>query len=309
MSKIERPRVVVLLNASAGAIERDQGAAHNVLAAAFARYGMPAEVEFLSRAELNAGAKRALQKVRDGAFDAIVAGGGDGTVRTIAMVLADSGVPLGIIPLGTLNHFAKDLGIPLALDDAVAAIGAGHARQIDLGEVNGEIFINNSSIGIYPYLVLDRERIRRRERLAKWPAMILALLRTIRFFPRRRLRIGAEGSTEAVRSPCVFVGNNEYRLTGPTFGRRDRLDAGELCLYVARQQSPWALFWVAVRAVLGLLDPSRELRILKLTAAQIISRRHRLLVACDGEVRIIRSPLHYRTRPGALRVFVPAPLA
>jgi diacylglycerol kinase family enzyme len=304
---VQPTRVIVLLNKFAGSADPRAGERlRDALVSAFALHGTSADVKLMAPGELAAAAKQARQKIADGAFDAIVAGGGDGTIHTVANVLADSGVPLGIIPLGTLNHFAKDLGIPLALEAAIATIAAGHARDVDLGEINGEIFINNSSIGIYPYLVLDRERIRRREGRTKWTAMFLAGLRTLRFFPLRRLRICAAEWVEPVRSPCVFVGNNEYRLTAPAVGRRERLDGGELCLYVAKQQSRLSLFWVALRSVLGLLDPARELRILKLPAAEIISRRHRLLVACDGEVEIIPSPLRYRTRPGALRVIVPA---
>ena len=113
-------------------------------------------------------ANRALQRVKRNEVDVIVAGGGDGTIHTIAAVLAGTGVPLGILPLGTLNHFAKDLGIPMELHDAVDVVAAARGVNVDVGEVNGIVFINNSSIGVYPYMVLDRERLRRRRRLQKW---------------------------------------------------------------------------------------------------------------------------------------------
>lgn len=304
---MQQTRVIVLLNKFAGMAGSLAGEKlPDALVSSFELHGTSATVKLVAPAELAAAAQDACRKITDGEFDGVVVGGGDGTVHTVANALAGSAITLGIIPLGTLNHFAKDLGIPLGLDAAVATIAAGHTRHVDLGELNGEIFINNSSIGIYPYLVLDRERIRRRRGLAKWTAMFLAGLRTLRHFPLRRLRICAEGWVEPVRSPCVFVGNNEYRLTAPAIGRRERLDAGELCVYVAKQQSRLALFWVALRSVLGLLDPSRELRIMKLPAVEIIARRHRLLIALDGEIRMIRSPLRYRIRPGDLQVLVPA---
>ena len=96
-----------------------------------------------------------MAQAKRGEIDAIVVGGGDGSVRTVAGVLADTGVPLGVLPLGTLNHFAKDLGIPLKVEQAAAAIAAGHTRNVDIAEVNGKTFINNSSIGIYPYMQLN----------------------------------------------------------------------------------------------------------------------------------------------------------
>jgi diacylglycerol kinase family enzyme len=174
-----------------------------------------------------------------------------------------------------------------------------------VGELNGEFFINNSSIGIYPYLILERERRRRRRRLSKWTAMVLALPRVLRHLPLFRLKIGIQGLVEPCRSPCVLIGNNEYRLTVPAFGRRDRLDRGELCLYVAKVQSRLSMFWLACRCIFGLLDQQRDLRIFKGGMADISSRRSKLLVAFDGEVETIRSPLHCRTRRGALRVFAP----
>jgi diacylglycerol kinase family enzyme len=298
--------VCVLLNASAGTINQsNDDHFRRSLEAAFEEHAIAAEVELVAGADLRLGAQHALQRASDGALDAIIVGGGDGSIRTVASVVCGSGIPLGIIPLGTLNHFARDLGLPLRVDDAVAVIAAGQTRSVDVGEVNGCTFINNSSIGIYPYLVLERERRRHRQGLAKWPAMILAMLRAWAHFPLRRLSIHAEGRTDRWRSPLVLVGNNEYALTGLSFGTRERLDRGELCLYVAKKQSRMSLFWLACRSVLGLLDSSEDLRIFKLSAAEIRSHASRLHVACDGEVEVMRSPLHYRTRSGALRVFVP----
>jgi diacylglycerol kinase family enzyme len=301
----KRPRVVALLNASAGTHQDSKTLADQV-DAAFEKHGITAKMEFVTGADLRSRAEQALREMSEGQIDLMVVGGGDGTIRTVAGVLAGSGIALGIIPLGTMNHFAKDLGIPLALEDAVTTIMAGRPRDVDIGEVNGETFINNSSIGIYPYVVLDRERRRSREGRAKWSAMILAGLRLLWHFPLRRLSISAEGLVEPYRSPCLFVGNNEYRLTLPSLGKRERLDGGELCLYVAKRQSRMALFWLACRSVVGRLDQSRDLRILNVRSAEISSRRRRLLVAFDGEIDVMRPPLRYRTRPRALRVLVPA---
>lgn len=300
-------RVAALLNQAAGAILCGDGKTlGETLAAAFARHGIAAELQFLPGPELKAGAERALREMKAQKLDAVVVGGGDGSIASVAGVLAETGVPLGILPLGTFNHFAKDIGIPLALADAVAAIAAGDMRTVDLGEVNGEIFVNNSSIGIYPYLVLDRERLRDRHGMGKWPAMALAAWRTLRHFPLRRLSICAGSFPEPYRSPCVFIGNNEYCLSGRVAGKRERLDAGELCVYVAKRQSRLSLIWLACRSILGLLDQSRDLRVVKVPSAEITSRTSRLLVALDGEVTVIRPPLRYRTRPNALRVFAPA---
>jgi diacylglycerol kinase family enzyme len=297
-------RVSVLLNSFAG---QSQGRQSNKLRGAleetFKTHSISASLDFLAGKDLRAGAERALQRVVEGEVDAIIVGGGDGTISTVASVLVGSGVPLGIIPLGTLNHFAKDLQIPLAIEEAVALVVAGNSRNVDVGEVNGRVFINNSSIGIYPFLVHDRER-RTRLGLPKWFAMLLAGVRAFRYFPLHRLSICTADWTEAYRSPCVFVGNNLYHISAPALGTRMRLDQGQLCLHLAKHESRLALIGLACRSFLGLLQ-QQDLRTFSPLAVEISSHHRRLLVAFDGEIEIMQSPLKYRIRPAALRVFAP----
>jgi diacylglycerol kinase family enzyme len=302
-----RPRVVVLLNAAAGTLEaRGSATLRDALALAFERHRIFAILKVLQGRDLHAAAAQAVQRVENKEFDAIVVGGGDGSIRTVTQALAGSDVPLGILPLGTLNHFARDLGIPATIDEAVALIAAGNTHLIDVGAVNSEIFVNNASLGIYPYLVLERELLRRRQGLAKWSAMILAGIGVIRRLPIRHLSISTEGLVETGRSHGVFIGNNEYSLTTHAFGRRARLDRGELCIYVTKAHGAPALFRLACRAVLGLLDTRRDLRAIKVAEAEIRVHAARLLIALDGEVEILRPPLRYRSWPGALRVFAPS---
>jgi diacylglycerol kinase family enzyme len=206
-----------------------------------------------------------------------------------------------------LNHFAKDAGVPVELDGALDVIAAGCVHSVDVGEVNGRVFINNSSVGLYPSLVLHRERTRRSNGHSKWMATVLALPRILRQFPLHRLSIYANGAKEPVRTPCLFVGNNHYGLTPVNFGQRESLESGELCLYVAKQQSRIALLWLAIRSFCGFIDRTRDLRTVSATTAEIRSRKSRLFVAMDGEVELMRQPLVYRSRPGALRVFGPPP--
>ncbi len=247
-----------------------------------------------------------MARAKAGDIDAVVAGGGDGSISTVAGVLADSGVPLGVLPLGTLNHFAKDLGLPTDLDGAAAVIASGTTRLVDLAEVNGEIFINNSSIGIYPYIVLDRDRRLATHKLAKWMAMIPAFFRVMKHFPRRRLALSAEGWTRPYRTPCLFVGNNEYGMDLFTFGRREHLDRGELYIDVVKQRRPFGFFWMICRMCFGHADNARDIESFKVKEATVSSRTSRLPVALDGEVEFMRPPLNYRMRPKALRVIVPA---
>lgn len=280
-------------------------AVRNALSAGFADHGIAAELQFLPGDRLKTAAEKARARVAARELDAIVASGGDGTIRTIADVLADSGVPLGVIPGGTFNHFAKDLRIPLDADEAIAVISAGYLRSVDAGQVNEYVFINNSSIGIYPYLVVERER-RRTRGLPKLVAMSWAILQAVRNFPIRRLSVTAEGWTERLRSPCIFVGNNEYTISGFQAGTRDNLDKGKLSLLMARHQSLAELSLLALRSILGILNQSSDLRLTSLSTLTVTSRRRQLLVAFDGEVEPMNTPLHYKIRPNALRVFAPS---
>jgi diacylglycerol kinase family enzyme len=299
-------RIIALMNSGAGAFNQPLAAdIEHKLARAFARLGIRADLRFVDGEGLHDAAERALADARRGEADAIVVGGGDGSVRSVAGVLAGTDVPLGVVPLGKLNHFAKDLGLPLPVEDAAANVAAGRTRLVDLAEVNGETFINNSSIGIYPYMVIDRERRRARHKLTKWMAMVPAFFRMLRHFPRRRLRISAEGFARPYRTPCLFVGNNEYGTELFTFGRRHRFDAGKLWFYVVKPRRPWEFFLMVCRLCFGHLEQAHDLDTFELAEAEIGAKTSRLPVALDGEVRIMHTPLHYRSRSGALRVIVP----
>ena len=304
-------RVVALLNVMAGSVGNRPGEEiRDAIRSAFTARGIACEIETLRGDKLGDAASRALQKAQRNEVDAIVACGGDGTIHTVAAVLAGTGVPLGILPLGTLNHFAKDLGIPLDLESAVGVVAAAHSVNVDAGEVNGIIFINTSSIGVYPYMVLDREKLRRRAGLKKWLAMVIAGLHMVRVFPIRRLRVRAEGWVEPCRTPCLFVGNNKYTLSLTAPRKRERLDAGELWFYIVRHQTRLSLLWFTFRSLLGLADSEQDLRVFGAKHADIgaRARKKHLAVALDGEVVFLRPPLHYRIRAGELRVYAPIPM-
>jgi diacylglycerol kinase family enzyme len=289
--------VVVLLNAGAGPGAADP----ERLRRAFAAAGVAADVRAVPGPELAAAAREAA-----GRADAVVAAGGDGTVSAVAGALAGTGTPLGIVPTGTFNHFARDLGVPLDLGAAARAIAAGAVRQVDVGEVNGRVFVNNSSIGLYPLAVLEREG-RPRRFLPKPLAMALALLRTIFRFPVLRLRLRVSGAELPRRTPMLFVGNNAYemRLFAPQ--RRTALDGGALSVVVMRHASRLRLLVLALRALTGRLDAARDLETLRLEAFRIeTARARRVLVATDGEVHRIQAPVAYRIRPRALSVLAPA---
>ena len=278
-----------------------------MLASTFERRGIEAELRFVEGDQIAAIAKQALADAARGAVDAIVVGGGDGTIRTVATVFAGRGIAIGVLPLGTLNHFAKDLGIPADIAAAVDVIAAGHVRLVDLGSVNDAFFVNNSSVGMYPNMVIDRELRQNRGRLGKWSAMTLAFFRAIRRFRFRRLTIRAEGVTTPYRTPLLFVGNNEYDMNFLSLGKRKQLDVGKLYVYVARSQTRLEFILLGLRAIFGGGRSVPDLDMLEVHSLEVRSSKRRVLVALDGEVQTMETPLRYVARPGALRVFAPEP--
>jgi diacylglycerol kinase family enzyme len=239
-----------------------------------------------------------------GGASAIVAAGGDGTVGAVAAALAGTGVPLGVLPTGTLNHFARDAGVPPALADAVRVIAEGRTAAVDVGEVNGRVFVNNSSIGFYPLIVSRRERLRRLG-LPKPLALAIAAVSALMRFPNLTVRVTSEGSELVTRTPFVFVGNNEYELTGLRAGRRTDLQAGHMHVCVARTVTRAALVRAAVLALLGRAPAPPEVETHRTTKVRVRTFRRRVRVALDGELVLMRSPLDYAVRPAALTVFVP----
>ena len=245
------------------------------------------------------------REVFAGGEETIVAAGGDGTVSAVAAVMVDSGKTLGVLPIGTLNHFAKDLGIPLDLAAAVRTVTQGRVTSVDAAEVNGRVFINNSSLGIYPQIVSQREAQQERLGRGKWPAFLWATVQALRRFPFLDLRISFEGKQLARSTAFLFVGNNEYQIAGFNLGARRCLDAGKLGLYLTHRTGRWGLFRLALHALFGRVNQAKDFDAFCVEEAQIEVRKSRLLVACDGEVTWMNTPLKYRARKGALRVLVP----
>lgn len=299
-------RLRVLLNRDGGTVARlGEDALRERLSEAFARAGARAELSFLPSQELGQAAEQAIADARAGRLDALAIGGGDGSVNTLAGKLVDTGIPLAVLPLGTRNHFAKDLGMPLDLDEAVAAICAAKPRAVDVGEVNGRVFVNNSLLGVYPYMVADRERRRKLQGLAKWLAMSLAFLRMLARFPRRKLAICANGWTRPYRTPCLFVGVNEYEVELFKLRRRTGMDHGKLWLLVAKQQDPLRFAWFAFRSAFRGLNQEDDFEQFEVTEAEITLSASRVPVSTDGEIQRMHGPLHYRVRPRSLMVLAP----
>lgn len=254
-----------------------------------------------SGAEILALARQALE----GKPAVLVGGGGDGTIGTLAAVVHSSATTLGVLPLGTLNHFARDLNIPLELEEAVRVVVANRQAAVDVGRVNDRTFINNSSIGIYTDIVRDRKRQQQRLGRGKLAALIWASITALRRAPFVRARLVLDGEERNYRAPFIFIGNNEYTMEGFNIGKRASLQAGRLSVYVTRRQSRLGLVALGLSALFGRLHQARDFEATTAHSLDVETRHRVLPVATDGEVAVMQTPLHFQCLPGALRVIVP----
>ena len=267
----------------------------------FAAAGVDATVVALTRAPR----LEILPLARRIGADAVVAGGGDGTVSTVAGALVEQPIPLGVLPLGTLNHFARDLEIPFDAAAAARIVAAGRERAVDVGEVGGRVFVNNASIGLYPRIVRRRDEIMERLGRGKWVAALMAAASVLRRFPLVGVRLKVEGDAAVRKTPFVFVGNNRYEIDLLRLGRRSHLDCGELSLYLPVSSDRFTMLRLMLRALFGHLQQGRDFESVCAPELTVETRRRRLHVAVDGELLTMRPPLRYRALPGALRVLVP----
>lgn len=242
-----------------------------------------------------------------GEAEIVVAGGGDGTVSAVAAEVYKTGKTLGVLPLGTLNNFSKDLGIPQDLKKATTVIAEGNMVEVDLAEVNGRIFINNSSIGLYPRMVIRRDQQQQRLGYGKLRAAFWASLRLFRRSPFLKVRIELDGKVFERKTPFVFVGNNRYEMDLYNIGRRPKLDGGKLSLYFLHREGRWGVILLIFHTLTGRIRQWRDFEEVLTDSVTIQTRRNRLLVAFDGEVGQMESPLKYTTIPRALRVIAPEP--
>jgi diacylglycerol kinase family enzyme len=294
-------RVPVLLNRGGGALAADPSLGGRV-EGALKHAGLDVQVEIVAGGECAVRSRAVAQR----GDPLLIVGGGDGTVSAAASALVATQTALGILPLGTLNHFARDLGIPTDIEEAATLIAAGKTREVDIGEMNGRVFINNSAIGLYPLMVVDRDMQRRRLGRSKRLAMLLASFRTLARFSHYRLTLTInEERTGRVDTPLLFVGNNDYRIDLGAPGKRERLDGGELCVFVMRKKTRRGFIAASIRALFDRSRPDDLVRIEDVQRLRVASPRSQLAVSLDGEVVRVAPPLDYRIRSRALTVIAP----
>jgi diacylglycerol kinase family enzyme len=235
----------------------------------------------------------------------ILVAGGDGSIGSAANELSGTGAELAILPCGTLNHLAKDLGLPLELEDAAHVAIEGEAVPVDAAVVNDRIFLNTSSVGAYVSFVRSRERLERR--LGYRIASLVAGIRLLFHMPTFHVSLEVDGRVSDYITPLVFIGVGERELQLPALGSRVEKGKTGLHVMVVRERSGGRAF------ALGLAAAARGVKAVSRTpaldsfivnACTILPRAPR--IGLDGEIVAAQSPLEYKHVPGRLRVVVPS---
>jgi Sphingosine kinase and enzymes related to eukaryotic diacylglycerol kinase len=241
----------------------------------------------------------------DDGTDAVVAGGGDGTILTAILAGLGRGKILAVLPLGTMNLFARDLGLPLDPVKAADLVARGHPAEIDLAEVNGLPFVVWASLGLHPFIVHQRDKLQKKGGLNKWPAFALAALRVFRRYPLVSVTLSLRGKVMTVTTPALVITNNAWKaqIVPPT---RESLDQGEMEVHVVKVTSRLGLAWLALAALFGFWRAGRLLETFRADEVRVTSRKRRQMVSLDGEVTVLRSPLVFRSRPKVLTILMPA---
>jgi diacylglycerol kinase family enzyme len=299
-SKALTTAVDVILNRGSGTL--DNGALADTITDFLMARRMTARIHVTENGrELLAASERAAS----GDAAIVVAGGGDGTIATVAQFLTGTDKPLGVLPLGTFNYFARNLGLPLDLTSALEVVVEGTCTTVDVGDVNGHVFLNNSSIGLYPALLRRREATYRRfgrSQLAAYLSVVLLLLEPPGFV---NLTLTADGTRLSRRTPLLYIGTNSCQMESFGIAGRECLEGRRLALCITRPMGALALSRLAMQAVFRGLHGSDAFEAVCATEILVGLRRSRVRVALDGEVRVLATPLRYRMMHDALRVLVP----
>jgi diacylglycerol kinase family enzyme len=263
---------------------------------------LPAE---LRRVASGSQIAEAVEDLLERGANAILVGGGDGTVSSVAGIAARMGIVLGILPLGTRNHFARDLGMPLEMAEWPDIFRRLSRRRVDMGEVNGRPFVNNVSIGMYPRIVEERDRSERNGTVGRSVAQFSAAMRVAVRFPRSRCVLHFSKASVHCVTPILFVGNNEYEGGLRPHSRRPVLDSGQLWVCTARASDPLSLLRLFWRVCGGRLEKIEELDMVLAQEVRIEFQSARITAAIDGETCRLKTPLRLRSLQRALEVIVP----
>ena len=295
---VDPATICVLANPGSGRASRDATA----LASAMQVFGPDVPLRRLTEGE---SFDHAVEQALADGYTTLVAAGGDGTVTAIAHALTGTGASLGILPLGTFNFVSRGLGLPEDPAAAARAILAGHPHRISVGTVNGQVFLNNVSIGLYPRILAEREaayaRYGRFRLLAYWTVLV-TLIRAQR---APHLSIETDTGTRSLRTPLVFIARSAYQLERFGLSAQEIISDDRFAVFVAIRESRFHLIKLALHLALRRLVPGTDVELFSARRITIRTPRRRPKVAFDGEKRRMLAPLTFDIRDDALSIIIP----
>lgn len=297
-------RILVLVNAKAGAVlQRGAGATVAELRSAFEESGKDVEVRCLDPAAMEPAIEGAAQRTD---LTALVAGGGDGTLSAAASKLIGTGMALGCLPLGTMNLYCRSLGMPLDPGEAARRLGAATCESVDVGEVNGRIFLHHVSIGLQPEIVARRNRENFSGRVGKIAATVKSAIRALLDPKALDVTLTLSGRRERHVVPALFVTSNPLREGTP--GLAQSRAAHALGIYICKSAEWDDIVQLGAKVLLAGREDDETLDVRQapgLTIERSRKRGHGFRASVDGEIVHFRSPMKITCRDGALRLLVP----
>lgn len=286
-----------MANAASGGNARDAMALGRVMQV----FGPAATLRYWDKGEaLGDAVARALTE----GFTTIVAAGGDGTVNGVAQALLGKDAALAVLPLGTFNFFARGLGLPDDPEAAARAILGGYPRNIAIGTVNGRVFLNNASLGVYPLILQARERVYARFGRSRLLAYWTVFLTLVRVQATKRMVIRADGQSHDLRSPLMFVARSAFQLDHYGLQGADAISADRFAVFLLREGSRWHMLKAVAKLGLRRARAGAEIDMLYAGDMTVFPASRRPLVALDGERLHLRAPLEFRVVEG-LTVVLP----
>lgn len=302
------PELLVLINPGSGANDAQQ--TRDTLARIFGEAGRPHRfVQIDGPQDLSRAADvAAAQALETGAV--IVAAGGDGTINTVAQAAWRSGCQLGVLPQGTFNLFGREYGIAQDLEVAARALLGAQPARVQVGEINGRLFLVNASLGMYPQLLQDREAFKKQYGRHRWVALLAGLYTLFEWRRQLTLEIEMDGQKTVLKTPTVFVGNNRLQLERLGWEPSLAARVGEGCLagLIAKPIGSWTMLWLMLRGALGRLGDAEQVHdfVFRSMTVRVLGRR-RVKVAADGEVDVMTPPLCFSVAAQPLVLMLPRP--
>jgi diacylglycerol kinase family enzyme len=295
-------RITAIINARAGTVARSSPPAVAArLSAIWTSLGHEADTVVAEGKDMGRAVRKAC---RDPAVQAVIIGGGDGSLSRALEYVVGSHKQLGVLPLGTMNYQARQFGIPFDLDRAAAALADAVPTLIDVGRINNRYFLIRVCLGVFPEFIRSRDRTRRKGG-SFLDGALAGLAGVVERYPVVEAELFGPLGQARISTTFLMVSNNLCRDSDPFLLERERMDGGTLGVYVGRGVGPAGLLDLGLQAAMGRWAGNQALSRGTSPWLEVRTSRRKSLVSVDGEVEKMKSPFRFDILPGALAMLVP----